>query len=376
MPTQNDGFIAAFLQTLKGIFTDIGPLLLIVLAPLLYGFLYPWPYSNQLARQIPVAIIDHDNTNLSRQITRYAMASPNLQVQMASSVEEAKDLFWQGKIDGYMVIPRDLKRDVLYKREATVSVATTGSYALLNEGVSMGFAKSIGTLSVGLSIKELGARGQSLPQAYFTSNPLSLTIQTHYNPSEGYSSYVVPAVAIIILHQTLLMGVALMVGTWYEKKLAKTRLRVWLGRIAALSIIGYLMMGFYFGWLFYLNNYTRAGNLWGASLLGLVLVPTIVILGALCGLWMKNRERAVQVILFTSLPMYFLSGVSWPSEGLPTALQYIRWALPSTSGIHASLLYNQLGAPIASGWHYLANIAIIGLLAFGLLCCVGQGKQK
>lgn len=377
MNDNKQSFIHSFTDTFKNLFTDVGPLLLIVLAPIIYGFLYPWPYADQVARQIPVAVVDYDNTSLSRQIIRYSMASPNLKITMANSVDEAKDLFWKGKIDGYLIIPANLKRDVLYQRDASVAIATSGSYALLNEGVSMGFAKAIGTLSVGISIKQLtSGHAKSLPQAYMTSNPLSLQVQSLYNPSQGYSSYVVPAVSILILHQTLLMGTALMLATLYERKSFYTTVKGWLARILAISLTAWLMTGFYFGWLFTFNDYTRGQNMVGATLLALVLIPTVAILGCLCALWIKNRERVLQVILFTSLPIYFISGFSWPAEGLPTFLRYIRWIFPSTAGINGSILYNQMGASTSEGLMYILNILVIGLVLLGLLLYLGCKKEN
>ncbi len=369
-------FYSAMKDVFTSIFTDFGVLLLVVLAPILYGFLYPWPYSPQVADDIPVVIVDFDNSSLSRQVIRYAQATPELKVSMASSVDEAKDLFWKGDINGYLVIPAGFKRDVLYERNATVAVATNGSYALLNEGVSLGFAKALGTLSAGISIQELTSQGMSVEQAYVTTNPLSMQIQALYNPSQGYSSYVVPAVAVLILQQTLMIGVGIMIATWYEKKKAFTTKTAWLGRILAISIVGWVMFGYFYGWLFAFHDYTRGGNLWGLFWFGLIFIPTVAILGCLCGLVIKNRERVEQVLLFTSLPMYFLSGFSWPSEGMPEILQAARWILPSTAGIFTSILFNEMGAPISDAMYYLMNIAVIGIVAYLLLLKFGGGNKK
>ena len=79
---------------------------------------------------------------------------------------------------------------------------------------------------------------------------------------------------------------------------------------------------------------------------------------------------ALGVLLFTALPMFFLTGVPWPAEAMPEPLQLLRWLIPSTLGIQASLRLNQMGASLAQVWIYLAALGVqlaISLLLLGLL---------
>jgi ABC-2 type transport system permease protein len=98
-------------------------------------------------------------------------------------------------------------------------------------------------------------------------------------------------------------------------------------------------------------------------------VPAICTLGLLLGCWFRDRERALQVLLFTALPMAFLSGFSWPVEALPEPLQALRWLFPSTAGIQASLRLNQMGAPLHDVLPYLGvllSLTLAGLLTLRL----------
>ncbi|MBP6116123.1 MAG: ABC transporter permease [Neisseriaceae bacterium] len=369
-------FWQAFKQTFRHIFTDQGVLLMVVLAPIIYGFFYPWPYGSQQALKVPAAVVDYDNSNLSRQIIRFASASPKIDVLRLNSEQEAKEALWRGQIEGYMVIPPNLKHDVLHRKAANVAIAGNGSYALLNKSVLYGFSEAVGTVSAGIAIKQFTAQGQSPDQAMMSAQPLSLKTKAYYNPSEGYGSYVVPAVALLILQQTLLIGSALFAGTLYEAKTAQGRAPVWLGRIGAISLVSALVMAFYFGWLFTWQDFGRGGNVLGALLLILLYAPTVTIWGLLCGLWFKVRERSVQVILFTSMPMYFMTGFSWPSEGLPPLARLLGWLIPSTPAIHASVRLNQMGASMAEVAPYLVNILALGLIGLALLCWFGRTRPQ
>ncbi|QDZ30432.1 ABC transporter permease [Noviherbaspirillum sp. UKPF54] len=368
-------FIQAWLDTMKAVVRDKGALLFLVVAPLFYGFFYPWPFSTQVVTRVPVAIVDLDHSSLSRQITRFAQASPRLDVALVTGDErDARQALWKGDIEGYAILPKDLKRNVLRGEAAVVPVEGNGAYLLLNKTVLTGFAEAVGTVSAGIEIKKLQSKGQSARQAADSRSPINTQLVALFNPDEGYGNYAVPAVAIIIIQQTLLMGVALLVGTWAESAVHRAGTHVWLGRIAAFSTFGVFMGLLYLGWIFAVHEYPRAANIGGAVLLLMLFIPAVAALGALAGLVFANRERAIQVLLFTSIPMAFLSGFSWPGEALPYPLQLLRWLIPSTAGIQASLRLNQMGASIADVAGYLGVLAGLAVLAGIALCIKGRAR--
>jgi ABC-2 type transport system permease protein len=311
-------------------------------------------------------VVDMDGSSLSRQITRFAEADPRIEVRLVTASErEAQEALWRGEVEGYALIPANLKRSVVRGEEALVRVEGNGAYALLNKAVQYGFAEAVGTVSAGVEMRKLQAAGQSAQQAAASRNPVQLQMVALFNPTEGYGSFVVPAVALLILQQTLLMGAAMLTGTWVEAGRHRARARTWLGRLLALSTLGWASGLFYFGWIFLLHDYPRGGNPLGALALLACYVPAIAALGALVGLWVGNRERALQVLLFTTLPIAFVAGFSWPVEALPEPLQWARWLLPSTSGVQASLRLNQLGAPLDAALPQLC-----ALVALGTACTV------
>ena len=367
----------AWVDTLKTIAADKGVLLLIAIAPVIYGFFYPWPYAEQAVTRVPVAVVDYDHSNLSRQITRFAQASPRIDVRMVIGDEhQARQALWRGEIEGYAILPRDLKRDVLRGSPAVATVEANGSYALLNKAVLSGFAEAVGTVSAGVEIRKLQASGQSAPQAQAGRNPINTQMVALFNPTEGYGSYVVPAVALLIIQQTLLMGVGMLVGLWAETGQHRADAATWLGRILGFSSVGYLSGLLYFGWIFWVQDFPRGANMGGALVLLAFYIPAICTLGALLGVWFGNRERALQVLLFTALPMAFVSGFSWPAEALPELLQALRWLFPSTAGIQASLRLNQMGAPLVDVAGYLLILAALAASAGGLLLRVARSEKS
>ncbi len=372
---RQSSFIRSLIDTLRAAFGDVGVLLLLVGAPVLYGFFYPWFYADEVVQRVPVAVVQQDSSGLARQTLRFAQASPRIAVTLVTGDEaQAQQALLRGEVMGYAVLPPDFKRKVVRSEKVVVPVYANGAYPLVAKQVQYGFAEAVGTVSAGIELKRLGASGQSSLQAASSRSPVNLQLQALFNPTEGYGSFVVAAVAVLILQQTLLMGGALLVGTWRERGEAAAPASVWLGRLLALCLIGWLSGLYYFGWIFVWHDFPRGGNPLGALALLAVFVPAVVGLSALLGWWLANRERAMQVILFTSIPLAFVGGFSWPAEALPTLLQWLRWLSPSTAGIQASLRLNQAGAPVQAALWYLSVLLALALCSWLAVLWLGRKK--
>ena len=154
-----------FVHTLQDIFMDKGVVLMLIIAPVIYGFFYPWPYSSEVVNHVPVGIIDADNTNISQTITRYINASPQLDARRFNNEQAAQRALWTHDIAGYMVIPSGLEQQVISGKAAHVSVLGNGSYLILNKNVQLGFVKAVSTVSAGIEVKKNVAQGAYLPTA-------------------------------------------------------------------------------------------------------------------------------------------------------------------------------------------------------------------
>ena len=339
-----------------------------LLAPVLYGFFYPWPYSLQVVQRVPVAVVDLDGSSLSRQITRYAQAAPQLDVRLVTgNPAAAREALWRGQVQGIATLPADLKRDVARGAAVVVPVEGNGAYLLLNKTALTGFMGAIGTVSGGIELRRLQAGGLSPAQAAQARAPLSMDEVSLFNPTQGYGAYVVPAVAWLIAQQTLLIAAAMLAGRWRERGQLGTSARGWWGRIAAMALWGLASGAFYLGWVTVLQGYPRGANLGGALVLLALFAPAVAALGLLLGVWLRQREYSMYVLLATSLPAAFLSGAFWPSEALPAPLRALAQLLPSTAGMQAGVQLAQIGATLRDVAPQLAALGAIALGSAALL---------
>ena len=344
--------VQAFARLWRGIAGDTGVLMMLFGAPLLYSALYPLPYSREDVQQVPIAIVDQDRSQLSQQLVRFVMAHPALDVrEVMPDLAAAQDRLWRNEVAGVMIVPAGLNRDVLAGRPATVTLAGDGAYLLLNKVALGALGEVVGTVSAGIEIRRLLAGTSSRDQALVQRQPVALNPVPHYNTREGYGSYIVPGVAVLIIQQTLLIGIGMLLGTRTERSAPAPAppptSAGFFGAWLAVATVPMLTCAFYFGFVMAWQDYPRGGNFTGLVAFGLVFALALAAAGLLLGLLFRSRERSALLLIGLSVPMLFVAGFSWPADALPVPLQAARWLLPSTPGIQGFVALNQLGASLA-----------------------------
>jgi ABC-2 type transport system permease protein len=363
----------AFVATWRAILADKAALLLFFISGIVYSFFYPLPYSAETVRRVPVAIVDQDQSALSRQMIRYVAAHPGLALAGVSTrPEAAQELIWRGEAAGMLVIPYDFSRKVVAGRQAEIEVGGNGAYPLLNKVALGGLAEVAGTISAGIELKRLGAATPSGAQAAAARQPLSVEALPLFNVREGYASYIVPGVLVLVMQQTFLLGIGLLFGSWasarsfpYPPDTAS-----YCGALAAFALVVILNAMYFFGFVLWWQDYPRGGNFAGTAVLTVLFAFSVAAMGMLIGMWFRTRERSMQLLVATSLPIMFLSGLSWPASAIAPPLRLLGWLLPSTAAIQGFIATNQMGASLRDVRVELA--VLLGLT----LACVALGLWR
>jgi len=180
---------------------------------------------------------------------------------------------------------------------------------------------------------------------------VELPTEPLFNPTGGYASYAVPAAFVLILQQTLLMGSSMLGGITFVQGGARARrLRGSAGDVAgqALAHLCLAMPGLalYLIILPRFYGFSSLGNLLDLFLLAVPFVLSVSLLGQFAGAWFTRPESAVLLFLATSLPLFFLVGVSWPLEAIPASLRAASQIFPSTTAIDGLVRINQMGASL------------------------------
>lgn len=370
LPAQ--GVAASFIATFRALPKARPVASLLILAVVLYAFYYPAAYAGQAPAGLPVAIVSDPSTSLTRNLARDLEASHGVQVAaIIPSATIARSMMQQGVVDGVILIPDGFEASLSRGDPDGIAVWLNGGYLVRATAVGKSVAAALA------HVAETKAEG--LPQ---TARALSLAPEVAqvslFNPTAGYGSYAVPAVSLIILQQTLLLGAGVIVAIRRETGAVRQRLSSKLGLWLALTTIGTLSGLFYFGFVFWFQDYPRAGNIWGAIALTPLFAAAVSALGLNLGRMFDRHERVLQVLVGTSAPLFFLAGVAWPHFMMPDWLVSLAYLSPSTPAVQAFVSLNAMGATLGEVALPVMGLGILALI-FGALWLVqprfGRGRR-
>ncbi|QUJ70376.1 ABC transporter permease (plasmid) [Photobacterium sp. GJ3] len=366
------------LHEFKAIFTNPAILFTVFGGVLIYSLIYPLPYANQLPREQHIAVVNLDHSAISRELVRMVDATPQVQVmRTASSLDEAKQWLLNQDVQGMLVIPEHFYRDLLLGTSPTVAFAGDAALFLVYGTVVEGLATATGTLSAKAKVVRMVAAGNNLTLASEQYAPLKLNMLPVFNPTMGYINYIVPAVFVLILHQTLLIGSALVGAAHQESRqrgeipytMAYAPWKMIMVRVSLFTLIYLPLTAYYFGLSFESYGISRLAQIGDLIAMTLPFLVSVTLLGIVLGELVPRKELVTVIVLLSSLPLVFSAGFVWPVSALPEPVDWLAQWFPSTPAINGFLRLNQMGASFAQVGHWW--IHLWGLA--GLYLCIALG---
>ena len=347
-----------FKKELKSIFSDKGALLILIGAMLIYPIIYSIGYFNETLTELPVGVVDLDHSAASRKFTGMMDASSELIVShKPEDLKKAEALFMKNKINGAILIPKGFEKELLAGQQTNIAVYADASYFLKykNEVLSVTYANAF--FSGGISVLKYMAEGKSFRQAKVSNNPLQ--VQTHilYNPSSAYGSFIMPGLILIIIQQTLLIGIGMLGGSFSESKkspfilpVQKRRKEVFpflIGKTAGYILISLFNIALAVILVHHWFNYPDKANLLDIMMLLFPYLLSTIFLGIGLSTLFIHRESAIVFMVFLSPIALFLSGLSWPVSAMPEGIVLLSKAMPSTTVVPAYLRLRTMGVQIS-----------------------------
>lgn len=366
-----------FTGELKECFRDSGAVVMFVVGMMAYPVAYSIGYLKEVVRDIPVALVDLDHSSLSRQLSRMTDATEQLTVlYKPSSMKDAETLFYNGDFAGVILIPSDFEKSIYSGKQTGISVYSDAGHFLLYKQVLAGSLYASQTMGAGIEIKNLLQKGKTVKQANDAREPLNVNVYSLYNPSGGYASFVVPGILIIVIQQTLLIGIGILWAKHTERKkyhYLKTAInqrwasfKMLLGQSAAYVAV-YVFTSFLIIGLFYkIINFPDKSGLLPVFFLLIPYLFSITFLGMALGVMFRKRVHALLFMVFISPSVFFISGASWPVQALPPVLKLVSYIFPSTPMINAFIRVRIMGSGLQSV-NYEYHIIVLQMLIFFLI---------
>lgn len=366
-------------QELKQVFRDEGVLIFCVIVPLVYPLLYSWIYNNEVVHEVPVVVVDDSHSHLSRQFIRMCDASPDVKiVSYAGDLDEAKMLVSRQVAKGVYYIPEEFATNINRMKQSVIGVYCDMSLMLTYKAIYQ-TAVAV-TQTMGTEIQRRVSGNWTAREDQITARPLAFEDVPVFNPAGGYGNFIIPAVLMLIIQQTLVLGIGLAAGTARERNRYSDLVPIHkcyggIYRIVCGKAMCYLMI--YAVMSAYLTIvvprlFSFIAMIHWQDLLAL-MVPYLLastFFGMTVSCLVHYRENVMLLMVFLSLPLLFMSGVSWPQSSIPGYWQGVSWLFPSTFGIRAFVRMNTMGGVLSDVVTEIRCLWIQAATYFGTACLV------
>lgn len=372
----------------RSIATSYAVLLVLVGGVFAYGILYNYMYAPNVVHEVPVCVVDHSHSAVSREYIRLLDATPDVSVtRHAQDMAEAKDLMLHADVYGILYLPRDFEARLLQGEPSVYPFYATTDAFLYYEAMERANLEVMEAMDDAYRpqlIEFLSVPGLA---SVATQSPVTVVGTALYNPIEGYGVYLIPSVLMIIIFQTMMLLVAMQTGNERQHHLLVPYSRMRGGRLRiALSLVGgksltyamlYAIFAFFLVGLLPLLFDIPHGASWGA--LVALFVPYILstaFLGLALSRWYTDAEAPVLLIAFFSIGLIFLSGVSYPLELIPWYWRAIHYLIPAAPAVLAFVKLAGMHATLSDITIELITLSVQMLVFFVLALCTYWHKLK
>lgn len=372
----------SYAKTIRTIFTDGGILLFCIVVPLIYPVLYTIIYNNEVVREVPVVVVDDSRSSLSRDYIRRLDGTPDVKVVgQCADMKEAEAMVMHRECYGIVRIPSEFHQNLMTGQQTHVQAYCDMSGMLYykailiaNTEVSLDMNSEIKVAQSGANPVAMasGIAGGTNEQKITAQHPVQYECVNLYNPQTGFATFLIPGVLILAIQQTMILGIGLAAGTRREENERVTGGRNTLLQLAGVALAFltiYIPICFYeFGVVPHLFDLPQLANPWELACMLLPFLVAVFNLGICIGGIPRRRESIILLVVFTTIPILFMSGLSWPGSALPSFWKYFGYLFPSTFGINAFVKLNCMGAHFDSiHFEYVAlwvQCAVYALLAW------------
>lgn len=357
-------------EEFRAIFSDGGALLLLGFAMMIYTIIYSVAYGAEVVREIPIVVVDEDRSATSRRLSHGLDNGPDTWVAYeAESMHAARELFYRGDVFGIVNIPHGFEADILSGEASSVALILDGSHLLLYSHILEQALSDVLTTGAMVEAGRIMASGGSDIEAEAIASPITMNVEMLFNPSLGYGAFVMPSILVVIIQQSMLLGIAMLaIRSARRRKVTTTcsPIVVIVSKILVYIAIYAINLIVILGIVWPCFDFPYLANTLDVALLLFIYMVATASLGLAIAHLFRRRETPIMVLLWSSIPILLLAGISYPREAFPEWMYAMGRILPSSSAVDAFIQLCTMGASLQD---ILPELLTLAALAVAYLCC-------
>ena len=344
-------------------------MLFFLFLPLIYPILYTLIYNKEMVEEVPFVVVDDSRTPKSRELVQMADATPEMQlVGYASDMAEARRCLNEKVCYGIMYIPSDYSQRLVEGEQAVVPFyydmsllmryrtfmeALTDIQMAVGDSQRQALLNEVGELASGLSVSAINS------QAFILGDV-----------TQGFASFVIPGVLILIIQQSIILGVVMLCGTSRDRRRKNSRIDplaietsaevIILGKSLCYVVIYIPLTLYMLHFVPLMFGLPHVGSVVDIMLFIVPFLFASAFLGQVLQVFVRERETSFLVVVFMSLIFLFLSGLTWPRYAMEFPWRQLSDIIPATWGVEGFVNINSNSATLS---HVTTPYIILWILA-------------
>ena len=328
---------------------------------------YTYIYSNQVVKEVPVAIVNQDATKMSRDYIAMLDATEGTKaISTYTDLQEAKRDYYSKKVQGIIIIPKNFEKNIRSGKQIAITTFSDASNMVFYKRILGDVSTINGYYSAGIFIKKEMAKGVSVAKAQQNYTPIQAISTSLFNTTSGYATYMIPMLTALIVQLVLLMGIGILSGSRRESITTHTNfprllhkggtIPVLLAKACLYTAIFIVIIPIQVGIVYTLFSIPVRSSLFLIYVFIIPYVFSVVFLGITISSLFKRREDSIVFLVLLSIPSLMLSGLSFPVEGFSEFYQLISKTIPSSPGINGFVRLTQMEASfleVINEWNHL-----------------------
>lgn len=351
-------------------------------APIGYGILFGYVYKQAKVVDLPIVIIDQDQSPISDKIIDAFSDNEALLVKDVRAISgNIKEEMPKEQYVAIITLPERFEADVLQKKHPEIKIDLNMANILNANVASTNIQTVLLTLNAGIEIEGLKKQGMHQNQAMQSYEPFKISYNKMYNSTGSYDTFMLPGLLGAIMQQVIFLAMALVFARDFEDNYFHDLVDVnkWsIYHIVLKSVPFLLLIPIMWIAVGQILSFFRIDFIMNSATLILVILLSLasMAIGMLFSIAIPSQLKATELLMVISTPAFVLSGFTWPTQAMPNFITEVAQYIPLTQFLNGFRKIAFYGGNVNSIGSEINTLLLIWIVAFITMVLLLQFKIR
>lgn len=380
-------FFLVWRREFRLVLSDLGVCIFFFLLPTAYPIVYTLIYNPEVVKEMHIVAVDHSMTAESRNFLRMVDQTETFHITgYAANLTEAKEAMKEHKAFAIIEVPADFAKKIGRGEQATVPYYSDMSLLLRYRQAQLALTDiqiATGTRLLAENMNRAGDLGAIAETNISQIGNQGVSVG---DPTQGFASFIMPGILVLIIQQGLLLGILMLAGTAAQRRRknggidplfcdAQPLAQV-LGRTLCYLVFFLPILIFTLYIVPELFSLPHIGSFKEEVMLMVPMLLAVSGMGLVLGIFCTEREYSFLIIVATSPVFLFISGLTWPEYAMNGFWKLMGDLVPAKWALNGFVRMNSDGGALFEQYDAWRALWILAAVYLTLAVVVFYFRQR